>query len=247
MTRSVRSRFMLGAALAALSAATASPATAAPATAQSAPGAFNPPAGSVLLTRELRKVLADGKEVVSRRRYAISFHTSATGFRVDGRLVSADVVAPPELGQLAEVERNRSDEGLFPLTLDRQGIILEQQGAEDPAAAARTMAAARAFIAQSQLSEADRAAALAMVEKLQAQARTAGGNWPVDLFRPANGQRAESRELPLPDGSSGKVTVTITANEAPGGLLDRMQRQVVTELDGTQRLSTETWTLAALP
>ena len=39
----------------------------------------------------------------------------------------------------------------------------------------------------------------------------------------------------------------ITANEAPGGLLDRMQRQVVTELEGTQRLSTETWTLADLP
>lgn len=245
MSRSVRSRFLLGAALAALSAATT--ASAAAATAHSSPGTFNPPAGPVLLTRELRKALSDGKEVVSRRRYAIRFHPNATGYRVEGELVGADVDAPPELAQLADVERTRSDEGLFPLALDRHGLILEQQGADDPAAAARTMAAARDFIVKAQMTDAERTAALAMVAKLQAQARAAGGNWPADLFRPASGEHQESRELPLPDGSTGKVTVTITATDAPGGLLDRLQRRVVTELGGSARLSTETWTLASLP
>ena len=247
MTRNVRNRFMLGAALVALTAAPTMPVRAAAAPGQSAPAVFNPPAGSVLLTRELRKTLSDGKVIVSRRRYAIRFHPNATGYRVDGELVSADVEAPPELAQLADVERTRTDEGLFPLALDRDGLILEQQGADDPAAAARTMAAAREFLAKAQMTDAERAAALAMVAKLQTQARSAGGNWPADLFRPASGEHQESRELPLPDGSTGKVTVTITASDAAGGLLDRMQRRVVTELGGSARLSTETWTLATLP
>ena len=174
MSRSVRSRFLLGAALAALSAATT--AAAAAATAHSSPGTSNPPAGSVLLTRELRNAPSDGKEVVSRCRYAIRFHPNATGYRVEGELVGADVDAPPELAQLAEAERTRSAEGLFPLALDRHGLILEQQGADDPAAAARTMAADRDFIAKAQMTDAERTAALAMMAKLQAQTRAAGGN-----------------------------------------------------------------------
>ena len=123
----------------------------------------------------------------------------------------------------------------------------EQQQVHEDQTRERLLAAARDFIVKAQMTDAERTAALAMVAKLQAQARAAGGNWPADLFRPASGEHQESRELPLPDGSTGKVTVTITATDAPGGLLDRLQRRVVTELGGSARLSTETWTLASLP
>ncbi len=237
-------RMMQGAALAALAAA--APACAAPA--QSATSAFAPPQSPLLLTRELRKILPDGNEIVSRRRYAIRFVPQGSGYRVEGDLIGAEVEAPPELAGLAEVERTRSDGGLFPLTLDSAGMIVAQQGNHDAAAEARTMAEARTYLAaQTDLTDADRAAALAMVAKLQAQARAAGGNWPADLFRPADGERRESRELPLPDGSAGKVIVTINASETPTGLLAHFQRQVVTELAGTNGLSSETWTMAAIP
>jgi hypothetical protein len=237
-------QLMQGATLAALAAA--APACAAPA--RAAPAAFHPPEAQVLLTRELRKALPDGEQIVSRRRYYIRFVPQGAGYGVEGDLVGAEVEAPPELARLAEVERTRSDEGLFPLMLDNAGMIVAQSGDNDPAAEARTMAEAKAYLAQqTELSEADRAAALAMVAKLQAQARASGGNWPADLFRPADGERRESRELPLPDGSAGKVTVTINASDTPDGLLANFQRQIVTELEGTSRLSTETWTLAAIP
>lgn len=235
---------MQGAAFAALVAA--APVCAAPP--RPAASAFHPPEAPVLLTRELRKTLPDGKEIVSRRRYAVRFVPQGAGYRVDGELVGAEVEAPPELARLAEVERTRSDAGLFPLTLDRSGMIVAQQGDHDPAAEARTLAEAKVFLAgQADLSDADRAAALAMVVKLQAQARAVGGNWPADLFRPAEGERQESRELPLPDGSAGKVTVTIAARDTSDGLLAQLRRSVVTELAGTSRLSTETWILAAIP
>ncbi|MES2493847.1 MAG: hypothetical protein V4579_11285 [Pseudomonadota bacterium] len=247
MTRAARRRLLVGAALAGLSAAAASAsAPQAPPSAQPASAAFTPPRGSVLFTRELRKILADGKEIVSRRRYAIRFEPAGSGFRVEGRLIGADVTAPAELAQLAEVERTRSDEGMFPLVLDREGLIVRQPGGDDPGAAERTIAAARAFLARSNLPEEEQAAALAMAAKLQAQARAAGGTWPADLFRPSSGQSRASRDLSLPDGSSGRVTVTITASKGTAGTLEQLRRDVVTELDGTERLSTETWTLAAL-
>lgn len=239
---------MVSVALAALSiAAPADIAHAATVAPRPDPDAFLPPHGPLLLTRELRKALADGQEVILRRRYAIRFVQQADGYRVEGELVGADVQAPPELGQLADVERARGDEGLFPLLLDRRGMIVGQRGADDEASTARTLAEAKAFLAKSELSETDRAAALAMVTRLQEQARAAGGNWPADLFRPVGGRREESRELPLPDGSAGRVTVSIMASDLPGGMLDRLQRRVITELNGTSRLSTETWTLAELP
>ena len=235
-------RLMQGAAMAALAAA--APACAAPAPAVAT--AFHPPATPVLLTRELRKALPDGKEIVSRRRYAIRFVPQGAGFRVEGDLVGTEVEAPPELARLAEVERIRSDEGLFPLTLDASGMIVAQQGDHDPVAEARTIAEAKAYLAQqTQLSDEDRAAALAMVVKLQSQARASGGNWPADLFRPATGEREESREIPLPDGSAGKVKVTIAARNAPDGLLAQLRRNVETELAGTSQLSTELWSIAA--
>lgn len=242
------SRLMVSAALAAL--AIAAPADIASATTiapQPDQDTFLPPHGPLLLTRELRKTLVDGQEIISQRRYAVRFVPQGDGYRVEGELVGTAVQAPPELGQLADVERSRADEGLFPLILNRHGMIVEQQGANDAASTARTLAEAKAFLANSELSDADRSAALAMVTQLQEQARAAGGNWPADLFRPASGRHEVTRDIPLPDGSAGRVTVSITASDLPGGMLDRLQRRVITELNGTSRLSTETWTLAQLP
>ena len=50
--------------------------------------------------------------------------------------------------------------------------------------------------------------------------------------------------MTLPDGRSGKITVTVeakTCNE--GGLLQTFERTIITETDGNQRLSREIWTL----
>ena len=55
---------------------------------QAGAGMFNPPPSPMLLTRELRRSLSDGKEVISRRSYAVRFTPEAGGgYRVDGRLV----------------------------------------------------------------------------------------------------------------------------------------------------------------
>lgn len=246
MTRNIE--LLLGAALAAMTAAGGAQAAAGPRSdslpAPARPGAFAPPQGPLVLTREVRKDFARGGEIVSRRRYAIRFVPAGNGWRVDGRLADSAVEAPPGIApELIALERTRSDAGLFPLLLDSHGMIVRQNGSADPANEAATLKAAQAFLA-GKLSEADRAAAMAMAAKLQEQARRAGGNWPVDLFRPRHGEHSEVRALPVGNGSTGTVTITVAAAERPDGLLEKLERRVVTEAAGSRRLSIETWTLA---
>jgi hypothetical protein len=222
--------------------------------ARPAPGAapraaFAPPATPMVLTRELRRTLGDGQEVVSRRSYAVRFVPEGQGWTVEGEVVSSEVEAPPSVpAAIVALERGRSDDGLFPLRLDGEGLIVAQQGSSDPASAERALAVVRARLADAGLSPADRAAAVAMAEQLQRQSRSAGGNWPVDLFRPANGERSEVRTVPLGNGAEGRVTVTTAAATASSrtGLVDRFERKVLTETGGTSRLSVETWTLRRL-
>jgi len=205
--------------------------------------AFAPPEGA-LLTRELRKDFARGGELVSRRTYAIRFVPEGAGWRVEGNLVDNAVEAPPGVApELIALERNRADSGLFPLHLDAQGLIVRQAGGSDPANEAATITAAQGFLA-GKLPETDRAAAVAMAVALQARARSAGGTWPADLFRPRPGARREVRRLPVGNGSAGTVTITVSAADRADGLLERLERRVVTETAGSRRTSTETWTLA---
>ncbi|MBC2664573.1 hypothetical protein H7F51_03455 [Novosphingobium flavum] len=210
---------------------------------------FIPPAGPQVLTREVRKEFGNresgkGGELVSRRSYAIRFVPEGSGWLVEGTLIGSEVEAPPMVApELLEIERNRGDGGLFPLRLDSKGLIVSQAGSSDPASEAAVLKAAGTVLA-GKMSEADRGAVLAMAGRLQAQARTMGGNWPVDLFRPRAGEHSEVRDLPLAGGASGKVTITIAAVEQADGLLGRLERKVVTETAGTSRRSVETWTLA---
>ena len=238
---------LLGAALAALAtpalaADAAPPAGTAPH--EAADAAFSAPTGPLVLTRELRKTVAGNHEFVSRRRYAVRFAPEGAGWRVEGTLVSSEVEAPARMDpRLVELERARGDEGLFPLKLDRSGMIVAQSGGEDPRNDARTLAAATAVLGKAGLSPEDRAAALRLAAGLQAQARAAGGNWPVDLFRPRTGERSEVRRFPLGDHGEGRVTITVAAAGDARGVMERLQRRIVTETAGTSRLSVETWTM----
>ena len=221
-----------------------------PATMAAAPPAmaeaprFRAPTGPLVLTREVRRALADGQELVVRRRYLVHFAPAADGWTVIGDLAGVEVEAPADLAEMAQVERARPDAGLFPLQLDRAGLIVARP---DPAAtvdAARSRAAISAYLARTDLSETERAQASAMAARLQSQGQAAGNAWPADLFRPLPGARSEQRDIVLPDGRTGRVVVRIEAADGVGGLLSHMERQTVTELDGTRRLSLERWTLA---
>lgn len=206
---------------------------------------FIAPAAPMVLTRMLRRPLSDGQEVVSLRSYLLQFRPEAGRIRVDGMLLAVTVEAPPALGPLVEMERRRGDEGMFPMWLDANGLLLTKAAPPVPdperqRALERTAARIGGF-------------GLAPLETTQAQAFVAGvastqaGStpWPRDLFRPTAKSRREVRALAIPDGE-GEVTVETEATLADG-LLAAYARRTTTELAGDRRLVTEEWTLVKAP
>lgn len=215
---------------------------AAAAVTQPQPG-FAPAQGPLLLTRTLRRTLPDGKEVITRRTYEVRIEPLADGWRVDGRQIDCTVEAPPSLRALAAIEQARHDNGMFPILLDAGGMIVELGKSDNGADTAPAAQTAAALLDSPRLSAADRGAALGFVRQMQASAASGERTvWPRDLFRPAPGQRMETSALALPDGSQGRVTVSVDSSTLPAEG-ERIIRTVVTEAGGTRRVTQEEWTL----
>lgn len=205
---------------------------------------FTPPSAPLVLTRTLYRDLADGKQVVVTRRYAIRFSPDGDGFRVDGTLIDATVDAPPFLARLAEIERTRPDSGVFPAFLDNRGMIRSGTSTKlDGPTRQQALASAREVIAAAPAPVEARRETGALLG--QVANGGSGAGWPVFLFNPGPAERVERRNLALPDGGQGEVEVRIRAQGLqPGGLPQRLERVVVTRLAGTERISREVWTIA---
>lgn len=208
--------------------------------------AFAPPTTPLVLTRTLHSPLADGREIVSRRSYEVVITAEGGGWRVDGRLIDSDVTAPPQLAFLAELERKRPDDGLFPLFLDARGRI--QAGGETAGEQPRRDAAeAGLAVVESQAGDArTRQQAGSLLGQLKRQPVLTA--WPEDLFHPAPGHRTASREFVLPDGTRGEVSIEVEAgSEAQAPLtapVSSMRRTITTRMGTSERSLREEWTLA---
>lgn len=216
------------------------------ATGQLAPARFAPPTDPMIMTRTLVRTLADGKQVVVTRRFAIHFTPEGEGYRLDGEQIGAEVAAPPALAALAEIERKRIDSGLFPARLDGQGMIRSGAILRDPSAKQAAVVQGNQILAAATLPDAakhERGAVLGRV----AQATT-GSAWPVFLFNPGQQDRIERRKLTMPNGGEGEVEVRITVQGLMScGLPLAVERTVTTRLSGTSRVTREVWTFALDP
>jgi hypothetical protein len=204
---------------------------------------FAAPSDPVVLTRVVRRGLPDGKEVVSRRTYSVRFSRDGDGFLVEGELISSEVDMPPSLSAFAEIERARPDLGLFPIHLDANGRIVDQQPVKPSVAGQAAVAAGIDRLRRAPLSDSERNEAAAFLRQVL-ERDGAMVQWPTDLFHPTPGQQRSTRQMKLPDGRSGSVTVAIEVRvNEPGGLLEQFDRTIVTQLEGSQRTVRETWLL----
>jgi hypothetical protein len=221
--------------------AAAAPAPAAPTEAETTQP-FQPPAGPMLLTRTTRRTLHDGKPIMARRSYEVRFIREGEGYRIDGELVDVAVEVPPQLEAVAELERKRPDEGMFPLHLDASGKLVRSERPPQSEANKERIAAVAGMVDHLRLSEFDKGRAKAFV--LGFQTRPGYSAWPEDLFHPAPGKRRETRTIPLVNGERGKIVVETTADTGPDGLLASLTRRVTSEIDDDWRAISEEWTLA---
>lgn len=212
--------------------------------AQQALERFAPPEVPVILTRSLYLPFPDGKQVTVIRKYELRFSRDGGQFRIDGRLLDTTVEAPPRLSALADLERRRSEAGLFPVLLDSQGTILESHPvANDGEAGNQAAAQARELVAQTATSPALRREIAGSLRSLtEANSRSV---WPIFLFNPGTAERSSRQKLVLPDGAKGVVETRIfVAGLLAGGLPRRLERSVTTRLEGTQRTTREVWTFS---
>jgi hypothetical protein len=209
-----------------------------------AQGVFSPPERQLVLTRVLHSPLADGNEVIARRSYAVRITPEGDGFRADGELLGSEVEAPPPLQALAAIERNRPDAGLFPMRLDRKGMLVPSAAAPQSGGGAPNAAAVASRVLEgSKLDSAERAEAQGFIAQVRSKA--ARTLWPSDLFRPEPGRRVEKQAFVLPDGGEGRITVEINARaDSAPGVLAELERTVVTEMDGSRRVTREEWTIS---
>jgi hypothetical protein len=208
---------------------------------------FAPPETPQVLTRTVWRTLGDGEQIIVRRRYEVQFSRRADGFSLDGRQLDAAVEAPPVLAGLAEIERKRNDEGMFPLLIDAAGRIRQTPRAQEASHALRETArdqAQRLISATPNVPPAQDASP-DFLAQLAAQGAMVA--WPADLFNPAGGERLERRSIALPGGQEGEVAVSVRVVEPPHlGAPRSVERTITTVLAGTSRTSREQWTLAPL-
>ena len=205
---------------------------------------FKPPLRPMILTRELHLPLANGKEIVSLRRYTIQMVADGAGWRIAGHFLDVQVSAPPVLAALVDMERHRSDDGLFPMRLAHNGLIEAAALPVDRQAVHQAATQSVTRIASSGLPSAERQVATGFVRKIEANNQAGVTAWPTDLFHPAQPQHSESRAMALPGGETGTITVA-TQSRADRGLMQSYERVVTTEIGGSQRVTREVWTLAA--
>ena len=205
--------------------------------------AFAPPSGRpLILSRTVNRELPGGAAIVATRRYRISFHPTADGWRVEGVLVDSEIAAPPALAALAAIERARPDDGMFPILLDRSGKIV----AEPVAGMGREAVVGAVGAASKSAARSSAAGFLAQVGAVAATPQGGITNWPEGLFLPHGLDGTSEQELALPDGSAGSVRVSLESAAAPGmATMGRAARTVVTQTAGTRRVAREEWTLIA--
>jgi hypothetical protein len=96
------------------------------------------------------------------------------------------------------------------------------------------------------MTSADKTVAKQMIQTIATQSQASGGNWPVDLFRPPAEPVVDVRNIPLPGGNHGRVTVTMRARPNSNNEFWQLDRSVLTEIGDTSRLSEETWSMTGV-
>lgn len=215
------------------------PLVARPALAHATSGpAIAPPEGSMIYRRVLTRALAGGAEFRVTRDFAVRFASVGRGFQVSGQQVAAHVEAPANLAELAALEEQRVELGIFPLLLDGAGLIVD--GSDD--LPNQQIASALAEVRRRLGDTGEEAGQL--VEALHATASQLTAQLPQDLFAPAETLREERQQVALPWGDMGEVATRFEAVRDPAtGLMRTARRDVITRMGTDERRSGEHWEL----
>lgn len=203
------------------------------------------------LTRLLQRGLDESgaAAITVRRWWEVAFERQGRGIVVSGRQAGAEVTAPPALAELARIEQQRDASSLFPLMLSERGLIISAPSApEANAAVSAALRAAEGLIARQALPASEKERLRHYLGEVQ---RTGAGlldALPGDLLFPAGAPVEHNETVTLPDGLTGRFTLSYRAEPQPDApWLARAERRVWTVIGTSERRAAEVWTLGPPP
>ncbi len=212
-------------------------------------GRLTPPPGPMLFRHRVLREMVGGARIVTERGFEVRFIPLEQGYRVEGAQVSSTIEAPPDLAQLAEIERKRVDTHMFPVNLDSDGFVLAgpEPDAHPIPEIDEAVDVALAMLRKGGSSEADITAAQGFLFWLQRVASAVGEDMPRRLFVPPAEPEQATRAIELPGGGGGSIETRFWGSVSPEtGLMQTAEREIVTRTEETSRRSGEYWSLTLI-
>ncbi|NVE95371.1 hypothetical protein [Altererythrobacter lutimaris] len=197
-----------------------------------------------LLSRTVERDLKDGQRLVVARSWSISFEPSGEGTAIFGSQRSVAVDAPPRVAAIAQIERARSTDSMFPILLCSHGLIRAAGVSHTPADMEQVVASARAILTKEGQTTGNEAVIRTTLFQISRAPARLIETLPVDLFFPREPLIEVRRPLALETGQSGEFVMRYETSVDPAsGLLVRAERVITTILGADRRASRELWTL----
>lgn len=210
-------------------------------------GHFAPPRTPLRYSRTLVRTMGDGAQVIVRRDFSIRFSPDTDGFRIDGSQVAAEVHMPESLSRLAQIERERREENLFPIRLDSSGQIRGGPEYKPSEHLDNAVAVVEQRVSGGTFDDEDKQAIYGMLQAAHRQSESLVAALPGDLFSPSAASRRDARDIPLPGGTKGSLEVLFEARiDSATGLLQEAERRIVTRMADSERVTTESWAIEPL-
>jgi hypothetical protein len=198
--------------------------------------------GSFDLRRILVRGLSDGKAITVTRQWRCDMVPEGEIIRVSGEQIDVSVEAPEQLAPLAAIERRRKVTGLFPATINADGLLDQAHIGTAPEDITAAINAAMDVYAARGASAETRASAASFLSSLSQRSAEMISNVPPNLFFPTPGEQRIEREIVLPDGNIGGYSLVLRAQaEDETGMLKESSREVITRVEESERKSRESW------
>lgn len=202
------------------------------------------PSQPMTLSRSVERDLKDGKSLVVARSWSVEFERSGRGSAIGGVQKAVDVTAPKRLEPLAQIERDRSTAGMFPILLDENGLILAAGTSYSAADMREAVEQAESILETDTMGAAEASQVhSALLEMAKASERLIE-TLPADLFFPRQPLFVTRKPIALGGGSTGEFVLRYECeSDESTGLMCRAERKITTIIGGQQRFSREIWTL----
>ncbi len=201
--------------------------------------------GHRLLSRTIERSLKDSKRLIVSRSWSVSFEASGQGTVIRGSQRSVDVDAPARLAPLARIERGRSTDGMFPILLSDEGLIVAAGESHSATDMRKALSTAKDLLGTDSMTKSEERNVEATLRQIGQASNRLIETLPADLFFPRQPVVETRRPLALSNGTSGEFVMRYETTRNPAtGLMVRAERVITTVLGGEKRASRELWTLS---